>query len=107
VGELAGRRRRGWRRRAAPRGRGLAIAAGIAERYGGRLSAAPSSTGARVVLELPSADASPGHEPLPPAGPLGPDRPLDRPHRPRLFDPDARHRPRLFDPDGSPSPRAE
>ena len=42
VGELM-RRRRG------ARGRGLAIAAGIAERYGGRLTTAPSA----VVLDLP------------------------------------------------------
>jgi signal transduction histidine kinase len=38
------------------RGRGLAIAAGIAERHGGRLAAAPSADGACLVLELPSAD---------------------------------------------------
>ncbi len=37
------------------RGRGLAIAAGIAERHGGRLAAAPSERGARLVLELPAA----------------------------------------------------
>ncbi len=37
------------------RGRGLAIAAGIAERHGGRLAAAPSERGARLVLELPTA----------------------------------------------------
>jgi signal transduction histidine kinase len=37
------------------RGRGLAIAAGIAERHGGRLAAAPSDRGARLVLELPTA----------------------------------------------------
>jgi signal transduction histidine kinase len=40
---------------AAPRGRGLAIAAGIAERHGGRLAAAPSARGACLVLDLPSA----------------------------------------------------
>ena len=43
---------------AAPRGRGLAIAAGIAERHGGRLAAAPSTAGACLVLELPCADGS-------------------------------------------------
>ena len=37
------------------RGRGLAIAAGIAERHGGRIAAAPSDRGARLVLELPAA----------------------------------------------------
>jgi signal transduction histidine kinase len=42
----------------APRGRGLAIAAGIAERHGGRLAAAPSADGACLVLELPCADGS-------------------------------------------------
>ena len=43
------------RGRRSPRGHGLAIAAAIAERHGGRLSAAPSVTGARLVLELPGA----------------------------------------------------
>jgi signal transduction histidine kinase len=38
------------------RGRGLAIAAMIAAAHGGRLSAAPSERGARLVLELPPAD---------------------------------------------------
>jgi signal transduction histidine kinase len=37
------------------RGRGLAIAASIAEGHGGRLAAAPSERGAKVVLELPAA----------------------------------------------------
>ncbi|MEA2132740.1 MAG: two-component system, OmpR family, sensor kinase [Solirubrobacteraceae bacterium] len=41
------------------RGRGLVIAAGIAERHGGRLAAAPSARGACLVLELPCADGSP------------------------------------------------
>jgi signal transduction histidine kinase len=40
-------------RRPGGRGRGLAIAAGIAERHGGRLTAAPSAAGAAMVLELP------------------------------------------------------
>ena len=49
VSELT-RRARGGRGR---RGRGLAIAADIAERHGGRLVAAPTSRGARIGLELP------------------------------------------------------
>jgi signal transduction histidine kinase len=36
------------------RGRGLAIAAEIAERHGGRLAAAPSPAGARIALDLPA-----------------------------------------------------
>ena len=44
------RRARGGRGR---RGRGLAIAAEIAERHGGRLVAAPTPGGARIGLELP------------------------------------------------------
>ncbi len=55
VAELI-RRPRGGR---GAHGRGLAIAAGIAKRHGGRLAAAPSDRGARLVLELPSA-ADPG-----------------------------------------------
>lgn len=39
------------------RGRGLAIAAAIAESHGGRLSSAPSERGARMVLELPGFNA--------------------------------------------------
>jgi len=45
VGAARGRRGR--------RGHGLALAAGIAERCGGRLTSAPSPRGARLVLELP------------------------------------------------------
>jgi len=41
--------------RRARRGRGLAIASAIAASEGGRLSAAPSERGARLVLELPAA----------------------------------------------------
>jgi signal transduction histidine kinase len=41
------------RGRRARRGHGLALAAGIAERHGGRLLSAPSPAGARLVLELP------------------------------------------------------
>jgi len=45
------------RRRHTRRGHGLALAAGIAERHGGRLTTAPSPRGARLVLELPCAAA--------------------------------------------------
>jgi signal transduction histidine kinase len=41
------------RGRRSRRGHGLALAAGIAERHGGRLASAPSPQGARLVLELP------------------------------------------------------
>jgi len=41
------------RGRRSHRGHGLAIAAAIARRHGGRLTTAPSERGARVVLELP------------------------------------------------------
>jgi signal transduction histidine kinase len=43
------------RGRRTTRGHGLAIAASIAERHGGRLTTASSTRGARVVLELPEA----------------------------------------------------
>ncbi len=46
------RRGRGWR------GRGLAIVASIAEEHGGRLRAAPSEQGARLLIELPLAESS-------------------------------------------------
>ncbi|HET6550253.1 MAG TPA: HAMP domain-containing sensor histidine kinase [Solirubrobacter sp.] len=39
------------------RGHGLAIAAAIAEHHGGRLAAAPSDAGARLMLEVPAARA--------------------------------------------------
>ena len=52
VDDLVGRPRGGRGRR----GRGLAIAAGIAAAHGGRLWAAPSAQGARLVLELPAAE---------------------------------------------------
>ena len=42
------------RTRRGPRGHGLAIVAAIAEQHGGRLTAAPASHGARLVLELPN-----------------------------------------------------
>ncbi len=38
------------------RGRGLAIAAEIARRHGGRLASAPSDRGARLALDLPAAE---------------------------------------------------
>jgi signal transduction histidine kinase len=41
------------------RGHGLAIAAAIAEHHGGRLHAAPSDGGARLMLDMPAA-----HEPV-------------------------------------------
>ena len=90
------------RRRGAARGRGLAIAARIAESNGGRLASAPSPRGACLVLELPSADAAPWPEPWaiwppdpprlfdpdpspprPPSLPFGPSRPPSPPPRPR------------------------
>ncbi|MGO9960765.1 MAG: sensor histidine kinase [Solirubrobacteraceae bacterium] len=46
---------RGARRGRGEHGRGLAIAAAVAGAHGGRLAAAPSASGARVVLELPLA----------------------------------------------------
>jgi signal transduction histidine kinase len=45
------------------RGHGLAIAARVVARHGGRLLTAPVSSGACVVLELPRADAAP-REPI-------------------------------------------
>jgi two-component system sensor histidine kinase QseC len=50
VAELTRRRHRGH----GVRGRGLAIAAAVAASHGGRLAAAPSRRGARLVLELPA-----------------------------------------------------
>ena len=44
---------------ASRRGHGLAIAARVARRHGGRLLTAPVSTGACVVLELPRVDVDP------------------------------------------------
>ncbi len=52
-------------------GRGLAIACGIAEAHGGRIAAAPSRRGARLVLELPIAGHRAPASPLPDRGPLG------------------------------------
>jgi signal transduction histidine kinase len=53
VAELT-RRPRGGR---GARGRGLAIAGSVAASHGGRLIAAPSGRGARLVLELPAVEA--------------------------------------------------
>ena len=52
----------GASRHAGRRGHGLAVAARVAVRHGGRLLTAPVSSGACVVLELPRADAAP-HDP--------------------------------------------
>jgi signal transduction histidine kinase len=41
------------------RGRGLGIAAAVAAAHGGRLTAAPSARGARLVLDVPAAAARP------------------------------------------------
>jgi hypothetical protein len=107
VSRLIARRRRG-----APRGRGLTIAARIARDHGGRLSSAPSSRGACLVIELPSADAAPAIEPFPPPRfdpTWRPDTrpiPLDpswRPGRPPDLDPSWRSgRPPDLDPDPPP-----
>jgi signal transduction histidine kinase len=52
VAELARRPRAGR----GERGRGLAIASAVAEEHRGRLAAAPSERGARLVLELPASE---------------------------------------------------
>ena len=51
VGELVA----AARGRRSARGHGLAIAAGVAERHGGRLASLPAARGAHLVLELPAA----------------------------------------------------
>jgi signal transduction histidine kinase len=56
VAELVSQRRRGR----GERGRGLAIAAAVAAGHGGRLAAAPSRRGARLVLELPAVEPPTG-----------------------------------------------
>lgn len=63
VADLAARPRAGRGRR----GRGLAIAAEIARRHGGRLASAPSARGARLALDLPAVDPVPARaaEPTP------------------------------------------
>jgi signal transduction histidine kinase len=55
--ELARRARRRRRGGDRSRGHGLAVAAAVAAAHGGRLAAAPSKRGARLVLELPVAGA--------------------------------------------------
>lgn len=55
IPELTRRAQRGRGKR----GRGLAIAAAIATEHGGRLAAAPSMRGARLVVELPAGDSPP------------------------------------------------
>jgi signal transduction histidine kinase len=55
VADLAARPRGGR----GARGRGLAIAADIAGRHGGRLASAPSVRGARLALELPAVTQGP------------------------------------------------
>jgi len=55
------------RGRRTPRGHGLAIAAGIAERHGGRLISLPSITGARLALDLPAAPSAGGRRGAQPA----------------------------------------
>jgi signal transduction histidine kinase len=107
VSRLIARRRRG-----APRGRGLTIAARIARDHGGRLSAAPSARGACLVIELPSADAAPAIEPFPPSRfdltwhPKTRPIPLDPTWRPRHPDPSSpgSRRRRRRDPDPDPPP---
>ncbi|MBV8947785.1 MAG: HAMP domain-containing histidine kinase [Solirubrobacterales bacterium] len=56
IAELASRRQHGR----GTRGRGLAIATAVATGHGGRLAAAPSEHGARLVLELPAIVTSAG-----------------------------------------------
>jgi signal transduction histidine kinase len=60
VAELARRPHAGRGRR----GRGLAIALGVAQAHGGRLAAAPSERGARLVLELPVSGGAPARAPV-------------------------------------------
>lgn len=48
----------GARGRRGRRGHGLAVAAQVADRHGGRLASGPSPCGARLVLELPAARAA-------------------------------------------------
>lgn len=62
VAELARRAQAGRGRR----GRGLAIAAAIVDDHGGRLAAAPTESGARLVVELPVAEV--GSERAPATG---------------------------------------
>ena len=66
------------RRGRGDRGRGLAIAADIAARHGGRLASAPSTAGARLVVELPAlgrvlSSSSAAVQPVPAARSRGPE----------------------------------
>jgi signal transduction histidine kinase len=61
VAELSRRARRGR----GSRGRGLAIAATIAQEHGGRLASAPTDRGARLLLELPLAGSHGAGRPEP------------------------------------------
>jgi signal transduction histidine kinase len=92
VSRVVARRRRGG----GARGRGLAIAARIAEADGGRLSSAPSARGACLVLELPSVDLWP--EPFQYAGSPPPGPPSSRRPEPFPF-PGAPPRPFSSEPD--------
>ncbi|MBV8940517.1 MAG: HAMP domain-containing histidine kinase [Solirubrobacterales bacterium] len=65
VAELSRRARRGR----GSRGRGLAIASAIAREHGGRLAAAPSDRGARLLLELPLPDLPGSGQPEPASRP--------------------------------------
>lgn len=63
IAQLTRPRRRGSRSRRrglGQRGHGLAVASAVAAAHGGRLAAAPSERGARMVLELPLAEAPAG-----------------------------------------------
>jgi signal transduction histidine kinase len=53
LAELPRRTRRGWLAGGEARGHGLAIVAAVAAAHGGRLRAAPSERGARLVFEMP------------------------------------------------------
>jgi signal transduction histidine kinase len=56
------------RGRSGRRGHGLAIAAGVAKRHGGRLVAAPAAGGTRLALELPAVWAVPAARTTAPGG---------------------------------------
>jgi signal transduction histidine kinase len=64
LAELLARGRRG----SGPHGHGLAIAAGVAKRHGGRLVAAPAAEGARLALELPAVWSVPASSTRAPGG---------------------------------------
>jgi len=66
----------GGSRANARRGHGLAVAAGIAARHGGRLACAPAAQGARLVLELPALPPAALGSPAVPAAVRGPAAPV-------------------------------